>query len=94
MPRIAGERPILTGGRESPFVPGCLAELRIESGAVCTSGNYVRHTEIAGKRYGYIVDWRIGWPPDARDDGLGYVAPVRGAARCPKSLLIYSDILI
>lgn len=47
---------------KNPFGPGCLAKIRIRGGAVCTSGNYARHTEIAGKRYGHIIDPRNGRP--------------------------------
>lgn len=48
----------------NPFGNGMLGRLKLESGAVCTSGNYARFIEIAGKRYSHIVDPRTGWPAD------------------------------
>ena len=49
----------------NPFEPGVLARVRIQEGAVATSGNYARYVEIAGKRYGHIVDPRTGRPTEA-----------------------------
>ena len=49
-----------------PFGEGCLARLRLpEGGAVCTSGNYARFHEIAGRRYSHIIDPRTSRPADA-----------------------------
>lgn len=42
-----------------------LTSLRLPGGAVCTSGNYARFTEIAGKRYSHVIDPRTGRPADA-----------------------------
>lgn len=50
---------------ESPFPETDLGELRIPSGAVCTSGNYARFTTIEGTRYSHIIDPRSGRPADA-----------------------------
>jgi len=50
---------------KNPFGPGHLVELHSTGGAVCTSGNYARFTEIGGKRYGHIIDPRTGQPTDA-----------------------------
>jgi thiamine biosynthesis lipoprotein len=48
-----------------PFCPNAEGEkpfavLRIESGGVCTSGNYFRFTEIGGRRFSHIIDPRPG----------------------------------
>lgn len=39
-----------------------IAKLAIKAGAVCTSGNYARFVEIAGRRLSHIVDPRSGQP--------------------------------
>jgi len=44
-----------------PFRPGePFGVLALREGAVCTSGNYFRFTEIAGRRYSHIIDPRTG----------------------------------
>jgi thiamine biosynthesis lipoprotein len=59
---------------KNPFGPDCLAKVCIRDRAVCTSGNYARYTEIAGKRYGHIIDPRVGRPADAAES-VTVVAP-------------------
>jgi len=52
-------------GVRSPFGgDSLLAVLQLDEGAVCTSGNYERFTEIAGQRYSHILDPRTGRPVD------------------------------
>ena len=48
-----------------PFGDGMLARLRVKDAAVCTSGNYARFVEIAGRRYSHIIDPRSGRPAKA-----------------------------
>ncbi len=47
---------------QNPFGPGVLLELRLSERAVCTSGNYARFFEIAGRRQSHIIDPRSGRP--------------------------------
>jgi thiamine biosynthesis lipoprotein len=53
-------------GVRHPFRPGRVVfrTLAIRDGAVATSGNQERYTEIRGKRYSHIVDPRSGWPAE------------------------------
>ena len=48
-----------------PHAPDLFAVVGIRAGAACTSGNYFRFTEIAGRRYSHIYDPRTGRPADA-----------------------------
>ncbi|HUT91184.1 MAG TPA: FAD:protein FMN transferase [Thermoguttaceae bacterium] len=59
---------------KNPFGPGRLAQLRVRGGAVATSGDYARYVEIAGKRYGHIIDPRVGRPTEAAQ-AVTVVAP-------------------
>jgi thiamine biosynthesis lipoprotein len=40
----------------------CWGGVAVQDRAVCSSGNYLRFIEIDGKRYGHIVDPRVGLP--------------------------------
>ncbi len=61
----AGDQPWRIGVQH-PFRPRgehfCVVELR--HGAVATSGNQHRYSEIDGKRYSHILDPRTGWPAE------------------------------
>jgi FAD:protein FMN transferase len=52
-------------GVQDPFGPGYVTRLVVRDAAVATSGNYLRHSTIAGRRYSHIVDPRTGRPADA-----------------------------
>ncbi|MCK4304296.1 MAG: FAD:protein FMN transferase [Candidatus Eisenbacteria sp.] len=49
-------------GLQSPFGEELLGKMRIQEGAVATSGHYRRHVTIGGKRFSHIIDPRTGWP--------------------------------
>jgi thiamine biosynthesis lipoprotein len=53
--------------------------IELESGAVCTSGNYERFFEIDSKRYSHIVDPRTGRPV-SQAPSVTVVAPTATAA--------------
>ena len=46
----------------SPFDKRPWGELEIQKGAVCSSGDYARYSEIGGRRYSHILDPRSGQP--------------------------------
>ena len=67
-------------GVRSPFDGDpTFAIIELESGAVCTSGNYERFFEIDSKRYSHIVDPRTGRPVE-RAPSVTVVAPTATAA--------------
>ena len=41
---------------------GLLGTLRVDAGAVVTSGDYERSRWVSGRRYGHIIDPCTGWP--------------------------------
>ena len=76
---------------QDPFDPDPrrrLATLKLNSGALCTSGNYRRgrNYKIAGKRYSHIIDPRPGpmmgmaLPPEATPASVTVFAPTAMAA--------------
>jgi thiamine biosynthesis lipoprotein len=60
------DRTLFRVGLRHPLHRGrLLGVLEVANGAVVTSGNYERGFEIAGRRYGHIIDPRSGMPtPD------------------------------
>lgn len=51
-------------GIRSPIEDRAWGEMSLSDGAVCTSGDYARFTEIDGRRFSEIVDPRTGRPAD------------------------------
>ncbi len=65
--RVHGEPPdrrsVWHVGLEDPKQPGkCWAGVGVKDVAVATSGDYVRHFQSGGRRYGHILDVRTGHP--------------------------------
>ena len=50
---------------EDPKKEGCRVAVQLKSGAMSTSGNYENFFEIAGQRYGHLLDPRTGRPIQA-----------------------------
>ncbi len=77
--RVAGKPPqsgAWSIGLEDPRQPDrCWGGLRLDKGAVCTSGDYMRFRMIDGKRYGHIVDSKTGYPVDNGLLSVTVVAP-------------------
>jgi thiamine biosynthesis lipoprotein len=51
-------------GIRSPVENRAWGEMRLSNGAVCTSGDYARFSEIDGERFSEILDPRTGRPAD------------------------------
>lgn len=65
--RVFGEGPdsgVWTVAIRSPFEDLPWAEIELQEGAVCTSGDYARFIEIGDQRYSHIVDPRTGRPAE------------------------------
>lgn len=69
-------RPAWHVGLEDPARPGkCWAGLAVKDAAVATSGDYLRHFEKDGRRYGHIIDVRTGQPVDNGCRAVSVIAP-------------------
>ena len=68
-------------GIQSPFEHegALMGVVRLAEGAVCTSGNYRRFSEIDGQRYSHILDPRTGRPTDA-NPSVSVIAPTAALA--------------
>jgi thiamine biosynthesis lipoprotein len=56
-------RPAWHIGLEDPHRPGTSTEsVALIDRSIASSGDYIRHVTIGGRRYGHIIDPRSGWP--------------------------------
>ena len=63
-------------GLEDPQDPGrCWCGVAASDRAVATSGDYARNFVVEGKRYGHILDPRIGYPVDNACLSVSVIAP-------------------
>lgn len=63
-------------GLEDPHQPGkCWTAVLVNQQAVATSGDYLRHFVVAGRRFGHILDPRSGYPVDNGVLSVSVVAP-------------------
>ena len=63
-------------GLEDPKETGkCWTGVAVDRHAVATSGDYVRHFSVAGRRYGHIIDPRDGYPVNNGCLSVSIIAP-------------------
>jgi thiamine biosynthesis lipoprotein len=77
--RVHGQppgRPAWHIGLEDPAKPGeCWTGVAVNDHAVATSGDYVRHYTVDGRRYGHIIDPRDGQPVNNGCKSVSIIAP-------------------
>jgi len=70
------DKPAWHIGLEDPDQPGrCWAGIGVTNLAVATSGDYLRHFTVDGKRFGHILDPRTGRPVDNGCRAVTVIAP-------------------
>jgi thiamine biosynthesis lipoprotein len=63
-------------GLEDPMKPGaCWTGVAVNNHAVATSGDYLRHFTVDGRRYGHIIDARNGYPVNNGCLSVSVIAP-------------------
>jgi FAD:protein FMN transferase len=63
-------------GLEEPKEPGkCWTGVAVNNHAVATSGDYLRHYLVEGRRYGHIIDPRDGYPVNNGCLSVSIIAP-------------------
>ncbi len=70
------DKPAWHIGLDDPKNPGhCWTGVAVNNHAVATSGDYLRHFTIDGRRFGHIIDPRTGWPVDNKVMAVSVIAP-------------------
>ncbi len=69
-------RPCWHIGLDDPKQPGkCWTGVAVNQHAVATSGDYLRHYFVNGRRYGHIIDVRDGYPVNNGCLSVSVIAP-------------------
>jgi thiamine biosynthesis lipoprotein len=72
----APDKPHWLIGLEDAKQPGkCWAGVAVTNQAVATSGDYLRHFQLNGRRYGHIIDPRTGFPAHNDVRAASIIAP-------------------
>lgn len=70
------DKPAWHIGLDDPKNPGhCWTGVAVNNHAVATSGDYLRHFTVDGRRFGHIIDPRTGWPVNNSVMAVSVIAP-------------------
>jgi thiamine biosynthesis lipoprotein len=70
------DKPAWHVGLDDPQKPGhCWTGVAVNNHAVATSGDYLRHFTVDGRRFGHIIDPRTGWPVNNQVMSVSVIAP-------------------
>jgi thiamine biosynthesis lipoprotein len=70
------DKPAWHVGLDDPKHPGhCWTGVAVNNHAVATSGDYLRHFTVEGRRFGHIIDPRTGWPVNNKVLAVSVIAP-------------------
>jgi thiamine biosynthesis lipoprotein len=71
-----GDKPAWHIGLDDPKNPGkCWTGVAVNNHGVATSGDYLRHFTVDGRRFGHIIDPRTGWPVNNKVMAVSVIAP-------------------
>lgn len=70
------DKPAWHIGLDDPKNPGkCWTGVAVNNHGVATSGDYLRHFTVEGRRFGHIIDPRTGWPVNNKVMAVSVIAP-------------------
>jgi thiamine biosynthesis lipoprotein len=70
------DKPAWHIGLDDAKNPGkCWTGVAVNNHAVATSGDYLRHFNVDGRRFGHIIDPRTGWPVNNKVMAVSVIAP-------------------